>query len=253
MIGRAAGHLRRQWIGVVALLLVVGGGSQVLAHGGDTGAIHACVYPTADPKAPNVHINDNAVDACPRDSGGKEVDWAIQGPGSGDSADAEVEPPANFDRPTRALERKARDALRRKDRPGNDAFSIFRDAPLQIATGADALNPLTRLQVPGGSYVVVAKGSLNFGAPAESPGAPVTNAAECRLQAGDDFDRFGRSAFKQFFLAPGNAGFAMTVVHRFANPGQIELRCIANKGRASITQLKITAVQVNRISNKPAP
>jgi hypothetical protein len=159
-----------------------------------------------------------------------------------------------FGAPTRALSGSAKRRVARKfSQPASDsggAFSTWRDAAIAVPDEGD-INPLDTssvtlgaLEVPAGRYVAVAKATLFRRA----------DLIRCRLQAGADYDtsfQGGETAWE---------GMTLTVVHRFTQPGRVELRCYQSGAHptlqgfpknSTLYHVKITAMQFGDLSNKP--
>ena len=272
-MSRFCRYLRAQWIGVLALVIVAGGGSQVMAHGGDREALHACILTSG---GANMRLLDDANASCPAGTSGYTVDWAIRGPqgpggpqgqqgppgppgppGTPGSASSESESAgaavdAGASRPNAPSQRE-RAAAAKRDTKGNDAFALVQspynaNAP-RLPT--DQSKPrVDRLVVPAGNYVIVATGRLTF----LGVDDPVGNAATCRLQAEADenkafvrLDGVGTNEFQ-------NGHFALTVPHRFKKPGAVELRCFAQPDNEVILMhMRLVATQVNRLNVASAP
>jgi hypothetical protein len=115
--------------------------------------------------------------------------------------------------------------------PGQ-AFGRFKDGPIFTTDGR---SDLIALSLPAGSYLIFAKATVF---------AP--QAFECRLSAGQDFDRaqFGQPA-------PGDEVLTLTVLHRSTAPFTANLQCPDNDpGQAfRLTDVKLHALRVASISN----
>ena len=100
------------------------------------------------------------------------------------------------------------------------------------------------LPLPGGKYFVIAKGNSYL-----ASGLPEQYTAKCRLQIGPDHDDV---------TLPRRGAWVATVVGRLKKPGPAELRCwsfgstIGPVTVDSLADLKVTAINVAAISNKPA-
>ena len=128
--------------------------------------------------------------------------------------------------------------------PPPEVFSGFRNAAVLSGSTAYA----TKLSVPAGSYVMVAKASAFNTLGSTSPSHNVF----CELRAGGDFDR----SFTR--IAPSEEQtVSNSVVHTFPTAGTVSLQCNDTAGGNSTTLLefiKVTAVRVNSpISNIPLP
>jgi hypothetical protein len=128
--------------------------------------------------------------------------------------------------------------------PPPEVFSGFRNAA--FLSGSTAYS--TKLSVPAGSYLMVAKASAFNGLSSSSPSHNVF----CELRAGNDFDR----SFTR--IAPSEEQtISNTVVHTFPSAGTVTLQCNDTAGGNLTTLLefiKLTAVRVNSpISNIPLP
>jgi Collagen triple helix repeat (20 copies) len=129
------------------------------------------------------------------------------------------------------------------------ATSGFHDAavPVKFAYGGSSPGgtvQIAHLDVPAGKYVVLAKGTVwetPFNSDPDAKHLSWFDNAYCKLVAGQDFD----SA-----LAALNNTVALTVVHAFAKPGRIELRCITGSDLdLFLENIKITAIRVNALKN----
>lgn len=129
------------------------------------------------------------------------------------------------------------------------AFSVFKDKTAKISSGST----LATLLIPDGHWVIFAKMNLDND-------ASETHTAECRLNAGVDFDlnvvRVGPSGITNL----DNAALPFNVVHTFPGSSNeaknaITLVCVLDKAGANVTArlIKITAIRVDSLSNKPSP
>ena len=128
--------------------------------------------------------------------------------------------------------------------PGpSDAFSRFRDGPIQTST---PLTSIGQLNIPqAGSYVIFGKGFFGNN-------SAVTANMDCRLVAEADFDQ------QRFVLGNTTSAAAVipasfNVVHTFAAPGIVDLNCDDQGGDVTASFIKITAIRVGTLSNLSQP
>ena len=121
------------------------------------------------------------------------------------------------------------------------AFSTFNDGP--VTTDFIVGREVIRLDLPAGSYVIIAKAWLDH-----QSGVDVT--AECTLSAGVDFDQ-ARVGLDQGTSLLDTASVAMTVVHTFTADGSAVLECdeLAFNADLNVYDAKITAIGVDSLSN----
>jgi hypothetical protein len=129
-----------------------------------------------------------------------------------------------------------------------DTFSVFKDQAFKINSGT----PVATLLVPDGPWAIFAKMNLDND-------SPEVHTVDCKLSAGVDFDqnvaRLGPSGLNNTDMA----ALAFTVVHTFPGASEqpknaITLLCVLDKAAANVAagRIKITAMRVASISNKPA-
>ncbi len=123
----------------------------------------------------------------------------------------------------------------------NDAFSTFHDAAINMPdTIGGAGNPIATLLIPhAGSYLILAT--------VDAQVAQGSHEVDCVLKAGGDFDQ------RQTVPVAGiNASFGelvLQVSHSFASNGSATLSCEDGYGSDQARVIKITAVQVNNLTN----
>jgi hypothetical protein len=127
----------------------------------------------------------------------------------------------------------------------SNAFSAFRDPSITVSVPT----VVASLDVPAGSYVIIAKAVPFEGS------ATDTIQGTCTLAAGTDTDEilFGLNTSSTVFFADP---VTSTVVHTFASPGTITWTCAKQAGTAAnfaVADRKITAIQVETLSNTPLP
>jgi hypothetical protein len=123
----------------------------------------------------------------------------------------------------------------------NDAFSTWHNSELHMPdTLTAAGNPMGTLVIPhAGNYVVNATLEVRY---VNQSGSAAH--AHCVLSAGADSD----TKYWEFYAQYENA--ALQVVHSFDSEGSVELACTdAGLNDVVISQTKITAVQVNNLTN----
>jgi hypothetical protein len=243
-MGRLREALMCRAIPVVAALLValsaLAGGGLVWAQG-SASDLSACVEPRT------------GYLVYGRACGGETLTWSRQGPqgeagpagpkgdpGAGGSAPA---PPVEIQvrtHPPKALHASPGKPNLAKLASGSDgqvaAFSAFHDQDVALPEAklfGSAPAGVAHLDVPAGRFVVVAKADV-----LPSSWADVEGFALCDLVAGADYDSSSG--------AP-NTTLALTVVHAYAKPGRIALRCL---GLETVLQrIKITAIRVDALKN----
>jgi hypothetical protein len=235
-------------VAVIALVVAAGGGAMAALPDSD-GTIHGCVgargalrviEPPTTCEAGEAPLDFNQTgppgERGPAGPAGPELTAeqtsfaeATKGPPSR----AEVKKPG----PPK-LSRKQKLGL--APEKGLEAFSVYADQ-LQVVEEFDPAKPGTTvasLPLPAGNWVISAKAGVNL--------API----KCYLQAGQDYDR----------LYTVERGMIVgMVVHRFAAIGKAVLRCSGVKtteflgkliGGSMVADVKLTAVEVNKITNK---
>jgi hypothetical protein len=129
------------------------------------------------------------------------------------------------------------------------AFSAFHDPGIKInfAAGGAASGASVRLaylDVPAGKYAIAAKGAIWEPHPSPDLDAKSFNwsdSASCKAVAGVDFDSASATVANTISL---------NVVHVFAKPGRIELRCITGSDiDLFLENVKITAIRVDVLKN----
>jgi hypothetical protein len=122
----------------------------------------------------------------------------------------------------------------------NRAFSGFHDNPIKMPFVDEGT--IATLKIPvAGSYVINAKLTAENKAPDGSTG-------RCVLSAGGDFDEV-RFDLTNYFGGSKEV-LALQLVHTFASPGSVTLKCLAIFG-AHAEDIKITAVQAGNLTNTP--
>ena len=137
-----------------------------------------------------------------------------------------------------------------------DAYSRYRDGPVELISTAShnpgpngTIKEVASLDVPAGLYVIFAKGFVKL----EHGGG---TKLDCNLIAEQDFDhiRVGIDATedqKTNARRSDESAFALNVLHKFAGPGKISLKCSCDADDVYLNSLKITALHVNRYLNTP--
>jgi hypothetical protein len=249
--GRMRSHLRRT-LPLAAGLVAIGalsGGGLVWAHGNATD-ISACVEPRT------------GYLVYGRSCGGANITWSQQGPagpvgqagpagpqgapgpkgaaGKGiEASPAEIQLRNHPPKGLRAAAGKPDLGRLAKLKPslagdGVWAFASFNDQDVLLTSLKTAFDPkgITHLDVPAGKYVIFAK-AYGYAYPEDVLGFVL-----CTVVAGADSDTSGMR---------GTSTLALTVVHSFAEPGRIALRCA---GFASLLKnAKITAIRVDVLKN----
>jgi hypothetical protein len=130
--------------------------------------------------------------------------------------------------------------------PGGAADGSFVSNDASTALTNDSVNPVVvaTMNVPAGSYTVVAKAVATF-----SPSAVV--AVTCQLVAEGDFDTSTVTV-----VGTTGTALALQVAHEFAAPGAAVLRCYDAAGadpHAAVTLARVTAVRTSTLSNVASP
>jgi hypothetical protein len=154
-----------------------------------------------------------------------------------DIASGKIPPPAGLSTKTPAPARSVTARLVKAAAAKVDAYSTFKDGQVPLGGGSAQAITVAALALPPGDWVIQAKTNAHAGT---YPGGTHLSVI-CQLQAGADFDR-------AYTLT--SAPIATQVVHRFAKPGLVELRCHGFRGSVAFT--KITAVRSAGLSNRPA-
>lgn len=276
MIARARAHVAHHFVGYVALgvALTAAGGVAYSAIPDAKGVIHGCY--NASTGALRVSDSEDAVPrpcttdetalqwsqrgpqgpAGPEGTPGPQGPAGPQGPTGPQSpaapslSDAQAQalqsaPSRNFAKPPGRLPKGKIKQLGTPAVADVDAYSTWKDAPIdlhaEITQGDWTPQVMATLALPAGRWVMSAKTLVDsdslFG------GA----FAYCRLQAGTDFDT-------AWGLRMSTVAFQ--VVHRFAQPGAVELRCGGfhpTDPQVQLEHTKITAVRVKSLKNTPLP
>jgi hypothetical protein len=130
---------------------------------------------------------------------------------------------------------------------GGGVFAGFNDGPGTIPPQAD--ETLAELDLPAGSYAIFAKITLQ-----NTDDVPTfdTNEVRCRLAAEADFDEAASTIERAHTGLDDPADtLGLQVVHHFPVPGSVILTCNAVDlfDEVIYRDLKITAIEVSRISN----
>jgi hypothetical protein len=128
------------------------------------------------------------------------------------------------------------DSPRARAASETSVFGRFNNGPVTLS-----VEPKTVLsvRVPAGSYVILAKAVL--------PTSGIV--VECRVTAGNDFDRAQLNGDGSGPLL-GQQAFTLTVLHRSSSSFRARLRCGGDQG-PNLRDLKLTAIRVNNLSNSP--
>ena len=129
-----------------------------------------------------------------------------------------------------------------------ETFSVFKDQAIKV----NSATPVATLLVPDGQWAIFAKLNLDND-------SPEVHTVNCKLSAGVDFDqnvaRLGPSGLNNTDMA----ALAFNVVHTFPGTSSeaknaITLLCSLDKTTANVAagRIKITAIRVASITNKPA-
>jgi hypothetical protein len=139
---------------------------------------------------------------------------------------------------------------------GGRLFAGFNDAPFAIPS--EVTTTVATLNLPEGSFAIFAKMTL-LNAIDDSIFADFDR-VNCRLVAGDDFDEASVSLEERgdaAFPAGSEDTIGLNLVHRFTEPGAVELTCFASDHVENISarDLKIIAIEGSSVSNVflPAP
>lgn len=240
----------------LAVGLLAGGGLAYSAIPGDDGVIHGCYENTTGA----LRVIDSDQGGVCR-GGETALDWNQTGPagpagppgpqGAAGPGVPEGSLPVQATETPSALDssvRKLAPKLRRKlsNAGGGEptkAFSVYHDESFLIPPDEAPDLTAMRLPLPAGRYFVIAKGNSYL-----ANGLPENYSAECRLQIGPDRDDV---------TLPRRGAWVATVVGRLKKPGVAELRCwsfgsaIGPVTVDSLADVKVTAINVAAISNKP--
>ena len=226
---------------LVAVVLAAGGAT--LAIGQSGGVLNAC-YDSANgdlrvitPTAPR--------DCAPSETAvqlgsgpGPQGPAGPPGPGAGDDAAADQVAVAPL---TGALAKKSKPLSPKQralldSKPADQALSVYNDAgdsfpgkfPPQTA------RTVASLPLPAGRWVIITKATV----------WEISGHVSCVLRAGGDYDQ----------MTMWESGMmAGTVVHHFKKPERAFMRCVeGDSGYAGISDIKLTAIEVGKLTNKPA-
>lgn len=243
-------HRRRlRALGLAAGLIAVGalaGGGLVWA-GGTASEISACVEPRTGYLVYGRSCGGSSLTWSQQGPAGPQGPAGLQGaPGPKGPEGKGIEPPSAAElqlrqhppKGLRAAPGKPNLARLAKLKPslggGVWAFSSFHDEDVSLASLKNAFTTkdVSYLDVPAGKYVVVAK------ADAYSESYDQLGFVACYLVAGLDWDHASLT---------GDSNLVLNVVHSFAAPARIVLRC---SGFGSFLQsVKITAIRVDVLKN----
>jgi hypothetical protein len=130
---------------------------------------------------------------------------------------------------------------------GGRVFGGFNDGPGAIPTIFSTEEMIAELDLPGGSFAIFAKVTLE-----NSDEAPIANdLVSCRLAAEADFDEAAVTVEHPNFATDlANADtLNLQVVHHFPDPGSVALSCTANFEGGTYRDLKIVAIEASQLSN----
>ncbi|MFL1901137.1 hypothetical protein ACJWDR_18770 [Streptomyces tauricus] len=113
-----------------------------------------------------------------------------------------------------------------------------------LTTVANGEREVGRLRLPAGSYTIFAKLNLDVASGGNQH-------IRCFLRAGGDFDRSIANHDGTIAFMP----MSLNVVHTFAAPGSVVLRCghVFAGGSTPVSFIKITAIRASSLSNTPMP
>jgi hypothetical protein len=225
---------------LLALVLAVAGGA-TLAIGQSGGTVNACYNSTTG----DVRV---ITAAAPRECQPSETALQLgsgpQGPAgppgpSGNDETAADEAAAGalpqvLMKKSKPLSPKQR-ALLKQDKQ-DQAISVYNDNgwsfPGKNPPGTGRV--VASLQLPAGRWVIVTKATV----------WELSGHLNCVLRAGGDYDQM--TAWESGMIAG-------TVVHRFTEPARALLRCVeGDSGYLGISDVKLTAIEVGKLTNKPA-
>jgi hypothetical protein len=245
---------------VAAVALAVAGGVAIAQDGG--GTIAACTNNLRE----SIRFVDPGV-AC--GTGETLITWNRQGPAGargpqGSSGVTFARSPAaaaslqravrSFAKRPKKPSKKLAARLKAADPAPGEARAVFRDGPVTLPSTLAAFvsgkpqppPSVTSLALPPGRWVVAAKvqALLDYDPKVAVVAAGATyDSVHCRLRAGADSDEAGVDGF--------SGTLAVQVVHRYTFPGIVQLECIGLL-QPKLSDIKITAVRVSMIKNKPA-
>lgn len=228
---------------LLALILAVAGGA-TLAIGQSGGVLNACynsttgdvrVITAAAPRACQASETAAQLGSGP----GPQGPPGPAGPSSADETAADEAAagalPQVLMKKSKPLSPKQR-ALLKQDKQ-DQALSVYNDKgwsfPGKSPPGTGRV--VASLQLPAGRWVIVTKATV----------WELSGHLNCVLQAGGDYDQM--TAWESGMIAG-------TVVHKFSEPARALLRCVeGDSGYVGISDVKLTAIEVGKLTNKPAP
>jgi hypothetical protein len=122
--------------------------------------------------------------------------------------------------------------------PADEAFSVYNDVGTSFPgkkLPPESARTVASLPLPAGRWVIITKATV----------WEITGHLSCVLKAGGDYDQ----------MTMWESGMMVgTVVHRFTKPERAFVRCVeGDSGYLGISDIKLTAFEVDKLTNKPAP
>lgn len=236
-------------VALVALALAAGGGATLAVGQGPT--LNGCVENTTGTLrllvGPAAACNARETAVLVGSGPGPQGPAGPAGPAgpppkpsdvTGTSYAEHTQAPANaFTQKPKPISRRLAKRLAKPDAKGTDAFSTYRDEPVEVSGYgplAKRLRIVADLELPAGRWVIASKTNPvtpSFFAYSDKP------YAECTLVAGSDYDRVWGS----------DGTLTATVVHHFLKPAKVQLRCAS--WAAWMAWTKITAIRVGALKN----
>lgn len=254
-------------VAVIALVLALGGGA-VAAIPGPDGSIVGCVGARGALRAVDTPSQCEAGEQAvtwnqagrtgPQGSQGPQGAPGQRGAPGGSSSDTlnrlvtgRSSAPQALTKKPKPLPGRTAQKLTSQTSPDSEARSRFRDGgvalnsilgPIVGLSGEQAT--VLRLALPKGRWVMQAKteaayvGDVQLGQAQEAD--VLRGAAYCSLVAEQEVD----------IASAIRAALSLQVVHRFAKPGAVELRCIGGFNSV-LYRSKVTAIKVAKLTNGP--
>jgi hypothetical protein len=127
---------------------------------------------------------------------------------------------------------------------GPTVYAGYHDAPISLPS---SLGNILSMRIPvAGNYVTFAKLTV-------WNGQNTDDTLTCELVAGADFDRSDTVLTGNTVPYANYAAMELNVVHHFARPGSVQLKCTGYGVTTTASWIKITAIRVGSLTNTALP
>jgi hypothetical protein len=230
---------------LVALVaaLAVGAGGATLAVGQSGGVLNACYNSSSGEIrviTPSTPRECQPTETAAQLGSGPGPQGPAGPPGSAAGDDTAVDQvaaaplPKALGKKSKPLSPKQRALLDAK--PADEAFSVYNDAGNSFPgkLPPETARTVASLPLPAGRWVIITKATV----------WEISGHLSCVLRAGADYDQM--TIWESGMMAG-------TVVHRFTKPERAFVRCVeGDSGYLGISDIKLTAIEVGKLSNKQA-